>query len=65
MLKENILTPQNASEWRTPIFPVRKSNNKIWVCGDVKMTVNLNLEIQWYPIPNIEDIFATLQKGEI
>ena len=34
------------------------------ICGDFKMTVNPVSKLDKYPIPRVEDIFATLEKGK-
>ena len=44
---------------------VPKSNGKIRVCGDFKVTINQCVETKLYPLPNVEDIFARLAGGKI
>ena len=41
-----------------------KSNGKVRICGDFKVTINPYLCPADYPIPRIEDIFASLSGGE-
>ncbi|KAL7290669.1 hypothetical protein TKK_0015428 [Trichogramma kaykai] len=52
------------SEWATPIVPIVKSNGKVRICGDFKLTINPFMIINKYPLHQIDDIFATLQGGE-
>ena len=35
------------------------------VCGDFKQTVNSVCKLDHYPIPKIEDLFATLRGGNV
>jgi len=42
---------------------VPKTNGKIRVCGDYKVTVNRCVETKVYPLPTVEDIFARLAGG--
>lgn len=53
----------DSSEWATPIVPVLKSNKKIRVCGDFKITLNEYLKTTKRPFPRIDDIFEALQNG--
>ena len=52
------------SDWATPIVPVLKKGDSVRICGDYKITVNLETEQNRYPIPNIEDISLKLAGGE-
>ena len=52
------------SKWAAPIVPVPKGDGKIRLCGDYKVTVNQSLEIDQYPLPKPEDLFASLSGGE-
>ena len=62
--REHIITPVATSQWATPIVPVPKKNGGVRICGDFKVTVNANLKIDHYPLPKIEDVFATLAGGQ-
>lgn len=61
--KEGILSKVNYSEWATPVVPVPKQSGAVRLCGDFKITVNPALKIDDYPLPLIEDIFASLAGG--
>ena len=52
------------SEWAAPIVAVPKKDGKFRICGDYKVTVNQALEIDQYPLPKPEDLFATLAGGK-
>ena len=60
LLEEGIIEPVQTSAWATPLVVVPKSNGKIRVCGDYKVTINRCVEIKIYPLPTVEDIFAKL-----
>ena len=52
------------SEWTAPIVAVPKHDGQIHLCGDYKVTVNPVLDIDQYPFPKPDDIFATLSGGK-
>ncbi|CAB3238863.1 unnamed protein product [Arctia plantaginis] len=52
------------SEYGTPIVPVIKTNGDIRICGDYKVTINRKLKREFYPLPRIEELFATLSGGK-
>ena len=62
--KDGILSKVEYSEWATPIVPVVKRNGSVRVCGDFKVSVNPVLLAEQYPLPRIEDIFASLAGGK-
>lgn len=52
------------SKWATPRVPAIKKNGSVRLCGDYKVTVNPVMCVDKYPLPKIEDIFATLAGGK-
>lgn len=63
LLHLGILEPVSHSEWATPVVPVLKSNGRIRLCGDFKLTANKATELEQYPLPNVEDLFSRLSGG--
>ena len=64
LVSEGTLEPIDHSEWAAPIVPVLKSDRQtVRICGDFR-TVNPISQLNRYPIPKVEDLFATLQKGK-
>ena len=61
---EGIIEKVSHSKWAAPVVPVQKGDGKIRLCGDYKMTVNRSLEIDQYPLPKPEDLFASLTGGQ-
>ena len=60
LLQQGVISPVQFSDWATPIVPVIKKNGGVRICGDFKVTVNPALCVEHYPIPRIEDLFASL-----
>ena len=61
-----VLEPIDSSDWAAPIVPVIKSDKKsVRICGDFRFTVNPVSQLNRYPIPKIEDLFATSEIGKI
>ena len=53
----------NYSNWAAPIVAVPKPNGTVRICGDYKVTVNPVLQVDQYPVPKAEDLFASLPGG--
>ena len=62
--RDGVLERTHYSEWAAPIVAVPKADGKIRLCGDYKVTINPVLDVDQYPLPKPEDIFATLSGGQ-
>ena len=51
------------SEWAAPIVVAPKKDGHICICGDYKVTIDLSLDIDQYPLPKSDDIFTSLTGG--
>ena len=60
MVKRGILSPIEWSDWAAPIVPIPKSDGSVRICGDFKVTVNLNLNVDLYHLPTIDNMLATM-----
>ena len=58
--EKEILIKVSHSDWAAPIVPIPKKDGKVRVCGDYKVTVNSSLDVDQYPLPKSDDLFATL-----
>lgn len=65
LIKNGVLEPIENSDWGTPLVPILKPDNDLRVCGDYKVTINRFLTDFKYPLPRIEEIFASLNGGEL
>ena len=61
---QGIIESIEFSEWAAPIVTPTKRNGDIRICGDFKVTVNPVLDVDIYPLPRIEEIFANLSGGK-
>ena len=62
--KDGIISPIQFSPWATPIVSIIKSNGKVRLCGDYKTTINKALLKDSYPLPLVEELFASLAGGK-
>ncbi|RXN17967.1 integrase core domain [Labeo rohita] len=58
--RHGIITQVERSDWAAPIVVVPKKDGSVRVCGDYKVTINRCILPEEYPLPNTEDLFATL-----
>ena len=59
-----VIEPVQFSDWAAPIVPVLKRDGSVRVCGDYKVTVNQAARLDTYPLPRIDDLFASLSEGK-
>ena len=60
-----VIVPTQHSDWAAPIVPVVKSNGSVRICRDYKLTANTATKTESYPLPRIEDLFASLAGGKV
>ena len=59
-----IIEPVQFADWAAPIVPVVKNDGSIRICGDYKVTINRAAKVDSYPLPRVEDLFASLGQGK-
>ena len=59
-----VIKPVQFSEWATPIVPVTKQDGSVCIWGDYKITINRALKSEVYPLPQIDELFVALARGE-
>ena len=52
------------SDWAAPVIAVPKRDGSFRICGDYKVTVNADLDVDCYPLPKPGELFALLAKGQ-
>ena len=63
--RDGIIEPVEFSDWAAPIVPVLKGNGQnVRICGDFKLTVNKASRLDTYPLPRIDDLYASLAGGQ-
>lgn len=60
MVREGVAYHVTKSEWASLLVVVHKPNNKVRLCVDFKVSLNQVIENEHYPLPQAEDIFASL-----
>ena len=61
LTKDGIMTPMMHSEWASPIVVVPKTDGRVRICVDYKVSVNPVLDVDQYPFPNIGLTLKILQ----
>ena len=61
---EGIVKRMTHSEWAAPIVTPIKKDGEVRICGDFKVTINPQLDVDEYPLPRIEEIYANLSGGQ-
>ena len=63
LLTLGVIRPVQFSDWAAPIVPVLKGDGRVRICGDYKVTINQAAKLEKYPIPRIDELFASLSGG--
>ena len=53
------------SDWAAPMVPVLKPDGSVRICGDYKLTVNKVSKIDYYPLPRIDELLASMAGGTL
>ena len=62
--KSGVIKKVVYSDWAAPIVPVVKPSGKLRLCGDYKLTINKVIQLDRYPLPQIDEIFTSLNGGK-
>ena len=62
---EGIIYKVSQNDWAAPVVLVPKKDGSLRVRGDYEMTVNQCAHVHQYPLPNTEDLSATLAGGQV
>lgn len=65
MVANGMLTPIDQSDWATPVHFVPKSDRRIRIVGDYKVTINKDVKDSEYLLPTITETLASLNGGII
>ena len=61
--RDGIIEPVKFSEWAAPIVAGVKPDGQVRICGDYRLTVNRASRLEAYPIPQIDELFASMSGG--
>ena len=64
LIKQGVTEPIFFSDWAAPVVLVLKKDGTVRICGDYKLSVNQGCKIDNYPLPRIDDLFASLTEGK-
>ena len=59
-----VISPVKTSKWAAPIVPLVKKTGDVRMCVNFK-PLNQDCDIDCYPLPRIEEIFANLKGGKL
>ncbi|KAL5460030.1 hypothetical protein EMCRGX_G033441 [Ephydatia muelleri] len=62
--ERGVLRRITRSSWAAPIVVVPKKDGRVQLCGDYKITFDQYLEVDCYPLPKSNELFATLAGGQ-
>ena len=60
--KSGVIEKVQHSDWAAPVV---KPNGTLRICGDYKLTINKVIQLDRYPLPLVDEIFAALNGGKL
>lgn len=54
------MTPVDHSEWAASIVAAKKEGRKVRICADLSAGLDASLDVQQYPLPHPDELFAKL-----
>ena len=58
--QSGIIEKVNYAQWAAPMYRCQRRV----ICGDYKVTINEALEVDQYPMPKLDELFAALTGGQ-
>ena len=66
LIVEGMLEPVEFADWAASIIVILKSNmSSVRICRAFRQMSNPHSKLDTYPIPKVEDLFATLSGGRV
>ena len=62
---KGVIVPVKFSSWAVPVVPVIKRDGNVRLCRDYKLTINSVAKNEVYPLPRIEELFASVSGGKV
>ena len=64
-IQQGLWEPVRHSKWAAPLVVVPKTDGKIRICGDYRLTVNRAAKVDQYPLPRVEELFSKLSGCQV
>lgn len=65
MVRRGTLVPVRTSSWASPMVTVAKADGSVRLCTDYTQTLSNNIDVEAYPLPHPEDLFASLAGNNV
>ncbi|XP_055354393.1 uncharacterized protein K02A2.6-like [Paramacrobiotus metropolitanus] len=64
LVERGIFTPVEHADWAAPVVGTQKRAGDIRTCADLSTGLNDSLDVQTYPLPTPDELFAKLNGGD-
>ena len=64
-MAEGVIEKVATSEWAAPIVTPMRKDGIVKVCGDFMVTIKPQLEIDEFPLPRVDDTYASLGRDKL